>query len=153
MKTILKKQFILIFSILIGLYTNGSSQNTVKQLIKKNEAYLGTYSYDGYYNTNIIKENRGGKVEFEMETFPGVSYKLLFCSAGLNSPIQINIFKMDETTRKRIKVYDNDASINNPYWVFQPNNTGTYYIEYSLPTSTSEKDTKANVVMLIGANL
>ena len=154
MKTVIKN--IILLGILPLLLVDNSwySQNFVERVISKYKIKLEDgYKYNGYLGKEIVFDEKEKKETVEFTAFRGISYKIIFCPSKSGVPVTINIYDKNSEDKNRIKVFDNSASLNNTYWVFDPPNSRTYYVEYIVPINENRKTKKINMIMIIGAKV
>ena len=135
---------IILMSLASALF-NWTSKDSMERVMDKYKSEFRTYDYTGYANHQVKDKT----VCMEFTAFRGVSYKLLFCSAIAGVPVAINVYDKDAKSVNRKKIFDNSHNVSGSHWVFEPRCSGTYYIEYSVPSSCNKK---ANVVLLIGSD-
>ncbi|MBN8697109.1 MAG: hypothetical protein J0L87_11330 [Bacteroidetes bacterium] len=123
-----------------------------KDIVKKSKDNIAKpYKYDSYAISEFTFTDKPQKVEVQFTAFQGQKYKLVFCSSGFEEAVTLNIYDKSNRVKKgRKKIYDNNQGIDNNFWSFEPPKSGNYFIEYELPASTTGKEKKGCVVMLIG---
>jgi hypothetical protein len=122
-----------------------------KEIAKKCKPNMKPYKMDAYAPTELTFGKKPTKVEVQFTVFEGSDYKLVFCSSGFPEKVNLNIYDKSRAVKSRKKVYDGEAQgIDSDFWTFQPEKTGTYYIEYECAAASDSVMKKACVVMLIG---
>jgi len=138
--------------ILTGSALNLKAQCKAKQVVKECKPSVAPYIYDSYaMNELVFDPAKTTVVEVEFTAFAGQKYKLVFCTAGLDQPIKLNIYDKNQRFKKRNKIYDSENGIEGK-WSFEPSKSGTYYIDYEIPASSTKMKKTGCVVMLIGYN-
>lgn len=154
MKTIVKN--IVSSSIVYLLFVNnfGYSQKNSERIISKYNIQLQDgYKYSGYLGREIIFNEKEKKETMEFTAFRGIAYKVIFCPSKPGVPVTINIYDKNPEDENRKKIFDNSENPNNAYWVFEPPNSRTYYIEYIIPANDKGKTKKINMAIIIGAKV
>lgn len=122
-----------------------------KDIAKACKPNMKPYKMDAWAPTELTFDKKPRKVEVQFTVFEGSDYKLVFCSSGFPEKVKLNIYDKSKAVKSRKKIYDGEAEgIDSDFWMFQPEKTGTYYIEYDCPPSHDSIQRKACVVMLIG---
>lgn len=108
------------------------------------------YKYDSYVVNNFTFDSKPKTVEVQFSAFQGQKYKIIFCSSGFEEPLAVNIYdKSSRVKNNRHKVYDNSQGVDNNFWSFQPTKSGNYYIEYSVPVSSTPGLAKQGCVIML----
>ncbi len=129
-----------------------SAQCRPKPIIKQCKSSIAPYKYDSYAVTEISYGEKSQKFNVEFSAFMGYNYKIVFCTQNLPESIGIKIWDKPKQNKKRKLVYFDDSNKDSYLCQFEPDQTGTYYIDYEVPAATKAtgKDPKGCVVMLIG---
>lgn len=127
------------------------SQGDVTNLITSYKSDLGLYEFESYAAREVVLlPKKEHKEVIEFTVFAGRKYKIIFCTAGLNEQLAINIYDKPEGNKYRRKVYDNSDVVENKTSSFEPKKIGTYYIEYDVPASGTDRKKAGKLVLLIG---
>jgi hypothetical protein len=127
------------------------AQCKAKAIVKKCKGDLSPFMYDAFVLTEIYYKPEKQIVEVEFTAMSGEDYKLVFCTSELHKPIGISIYDKPKTNKKRKVLYFDENSKDGYLCTFKPEKTGTYYIEYAVPSDvTIGKPKSGCVVMLIG---
>ena len=129
------------------------SQNTVQKVVAKYKTQLIPFPYDGYLSEEIVAGQEEKKEIISFTAFRGVSYRLLFCTTDEGVPITIRVYDRAAKEPNRKKVFDSSQMGDSSYFIFEPQISRRYYIEYSVPALAGMKFKKTYMVMLIGANV
>jgi len=148
MKTLFQVIFYAAFT--LGFEIDVFSQKQVKQMVEANRANLVPFDYDCYAATKIQFEDKSQVVGIEFTAFEGRKYRIVFCTAGFEEPLNLTIYDKSSSLRYRRKVYDNQQELEKTFWTFEPPKSGTYYIDYGVPASINKKGKTGYVILLIG---
>lgn len=149
MKKITFVIFIGIF-LFFGLPNYSFSQCKARPIVKEYKEKIKPYDYDGYATSDIEIDDKAKNVEVEFTAFAGQKYRIVFCPTGFEEKVKLNVYDKNKRNKKRQKVYDNEKSINDSFWIFEPQKNGTFYIEYEVPPSSDGVAKKGCIIMLIG---
>ena len=128
------------------------AQCKAKQIMKACKPNIKPpFKYDSYVISNFKFGDKEKKVEVQFSAFQGMKYKIVFCTSGFEEPLRLDIYdKSNRVKNNRHKVYDNEQGIDNNFWSFEPTKSGNYFIEYSVPvSSTPGVEKEGCVIMLI----
>ena len=129
------------------------SQNTVQKVVAKYKTQLIPFPYDGYLSEEIVPGPEEKKEIISFTAFRGVSYRLIFCVTDEGAPVTIRVYDRAAKEPNRKKVFDSSEMGDSTYYIFEPQVSRRYYIEYSVPINENGKTKKTNMVMIIGANV
>jgi hypothetical protein len=147
----MKKNWLLFLYLGLTLSSALHAQCKAKDLVKKYKPNLKPYNYDGYTENQFTFKDQPQTVEVEFTAFAGQHYRLVFCSAGFQEEVKVNIYDKSKRNPKRQKVFDSNQGIDNLFWMFEPPKTGTYFIEYEIPAGAKNDMGKIGcLVLMIG---
>lgn len=129
------------------------AQCKAKQIMKSCRPNITKpYKYDSYVVNNFTFGDKPQTAEVQFCAFQGQKYQIVFCTSGFEEPLAVNIYdKSMRVKNGRRKIYDSSQGIDNNFWMFQPEKSGNYYIQYDVPVSNTPGVTKQGcVIMLIG---
>lgn len=150
MKNILNRlSALVLISLLFSL--SASAQCEDKKIAKACKPNIKPYKYDAYAVTDIKFDAKPKTVEVQFTVYEGQEYKLVFCSSGFPEGMKLSIYDKSKAVKSRKKIFEGEqGKINGSTWSYEPNKTGTYYIEYEVPAANDGKTRKECVVLLIG---
>jgi hypothetical protein len=133
------------------LYNMQAQCVDAKEIAKKCKSNLKPFNYDGFADNPFTFKDKAQTVSVEFTAYAGQKYKLIFTSNGFKEEVKVNIYDKTKTNPKRQKIYDSSNGIDNLFWSFEPSKTGTYYIEYDIPTALEGDLGKTGcMILLIG---
>ena len=149
MKLFFKIIFIVFLSV-CGL--NANAQCKAKTLVKQFKSELKPFEYDSYAINDITFKKEKQIVEVIFTAYAGLDYRMVFCTSSLATPIGITIYDKPKTNKKRKPIYFTESGKDGYLCTFTPKTTGSYYIEYEVPASstTVAEGSKGCILMLIG---
>ena len=125
-----------------------AQQCKVKPIVKAGMPRLAPYQYDSYALKEIVYGPKPKKESINFEIFSDEDYKLVFCQTELPQEVGITIYGKNKG-KKEILYFDESGKKSIQDFNFHPTQSGTYYIEYDIPASTSTVK-KGCFVVLIG---
>jgi hypothetical protein len=141
--------------IMIGAFicTGHSSvaQCKAKQIMKSSKANISKpYKFDSYTVNEFVFGAKASTQEVQFTAFRGIKYKIVFISSGFEEPVEVNIWdKSNKIKKNRNKVFDNAQGIDNNFWSFEPSKQGNYFIEYTVPVSSTPGVTKQGCIIML----
>jgi hypothetical protein len=138
----------LVFLLFVNSF--GYAQGVNKKILNQYKTLLDSFDYAGRSVNAFTFDNKPQKIYSELTTFRGTSYRILFISPGTDAHILINIYDRDVKELYRKKVFDNSNLTENEYWIFEPEDNRTYYIEYTILPSPKADGKKGNIITVIG---
>jgi hypothetical protein len=144
-------KLLLIIGALVCTGYSSFSQCKAKQIMKACKPNIkAPFKYDSYAISDFTFGDKEKKVEVQFTAFQGVKYKIVFCTSGFEEPLQLNIWdKSNKVKNNRHKVYDNEQGIDNNFWSFEPVKSGNYFIEYTVPVSSTPGMAKQGCVIML----
>lgn len=144
------KNFILASCILLFTSSLFAQQCKVKPIVKTCMSDMTPYEYDSYAVKEITFGPKAKKESIEFEVYSEENYKLLFCKTELPQEIGINIYDKGPNKKDRKIIFFDESGKKDQYVCnFHPEKSGTYYIEYDIPSATAANQ-KGCIVVLIG---
>lgn len=143
------------FYLMIGgfLFSGHSSfsQCKAKQIMKACKPNIKPpFKYDSYAISDFSFGAKEKKVEVQFTAFQGVRYRIVFCSSGFEEPLKLDIWdKSNKVKNNRHKVFANEEGIDNNFWSFEPQKSGNYFIEYTVPVSSTPGVVKQGCVIML----
>lgn len=127
------------------------SQCKAKQIMKACKPNIkAPFKYDSYAISDFTFGDKEKKIEVQFTAFQGVKYKIVFCSSGFEEPLKLDIWdKSNRIKKNRNKIYDNNQGIDNNFWSFEPSKSGNYFIEYTVPVSSTPGMVKQGCVIML----
>ncbi|MCW3101925.1 MAG: hypothetical protein JWO09_365 [Bacteroidetes bacterium] len=127
------------------------AQCKAKQIMKSSKANITRpFKFDSYTVNEFIFGDKQTTQEVQFTAFRGMKYKIVFISSGFEEPVQVNIWdKSNKIKKNRNKVYDNAQGIDNNFWSFEPTKAGNYFIEYTVPVSSTPGVTKQGCIIML----
>jgi hypothetical protein len=108
------------------------------------------FKYDSYAISDFVFGDKEKKVEVQFTAFQGVKYKIVFCTSGFEEPLKLDIWdKSNKIKKNRNKIYDTNQGIDNNFWSFEPPKSGNYFIEYTVPVSSTPGMSKQGCVIML----
>ncbi len=125
-----------------------AQQCKVKPIVKSCMPLMAPFQYDSYVIKEISYGPKPKKESLDFQVFSNEEYKLVFGQTVLPQEVNITIYGM-EKGKKKILYFDESGKKSSSTFNFNPNKTGTYYIEYEIPAATAANQ-KGCFVVLIG---
>ncbi|MDF2436335.1 MAG: hypothetical protein K0Q95_711 [Bacteroidota bacterium] len=141
--------------VLIGTLCTGqysfAQECKAKQIMKSSKANITKpYKFDSYVVNEFVFDDKVKHQEVAFTAFRGVKYKIVFISSGFEEPVEVNIWdKSNKVKKNRNKVYDNANGIDNNFWAWEPSKQGNYFIEYTVPVSTTPGVKKQGCIIML----
>ncbi len=108
------------------------------------------YKYDNHTVNEFVFDNKEKKFEVQFTAFKGLKYKILFSTSGYEEDIAINIYDQNANSKKERKnLMDNTQKMENSYWIFETDKSGSYFIEYNIPKSLSDTQKNGCILMVV----
>ncbi len=130
------------------LTTDLAAQCKVKPIVKQCMPALAPYQYDSYVIKEVVYGPKAKKETLDFEVFSDEEYKLVFGQTTLPKEVGITIYGM-EKGKKKILYFDESGKKSSQDFNFSATKTGTYYIEFEIPASSTPGE-KGCFVLLIG---
>ncbi|CAN5501605.1 hypothetical protein BH10BAC1_BH10BAC1_07970 [soil metagenome] len=145
----MNKKLIPFFSLLFFCFSNSLfSQYKISQIVDVNKIKIPPpYKYDGFLMNEFSFELINKEIPIEFIAFKNQKYKLIFCSSNFEEPVMISIY---DKANPKVKVAEQIIDAATGSWTFEPTKPGTYSIVYEIPSSNTDIEHKACLVMLIG---
>ena len=125
------------------------AQCKVKPIVKDCMPSLAPYQYDSYAVKEITFGAKEKKEILEFAVYSGEEYKLVFGKTILPQEVGITIYDKQPSNKNRKILYFDDSGKKDKFVCnFQPSYTGTYYIEFDVPSSTAPNQSGCFVVLI-----
>jgi hypothetical protein len=151
-----KNKLVAVIFIMIGAFICTSHYSfaqlcKAKQIMKACKPNIkAPFKYDSYAISDFTFGNKEQKVEVQFTAFQGVKYKLIFCTSGFEEPLKMDIYdKSNKIKKGRNKVFANEQGIDNNFLSFEPTKSGNYFIEYTVPVSSTPGMAKNGCVIML----
>jgi hypothetical protein len=128
-----------------------AQQCKAKQIMKSSKANITKpYKFDSYTINEFVFDAKPKTQEVMFTAFRGVKYKIVFISSGFDEPVEVNIWdKSNKIKKNRNKVYDTSNGIDNNFWSWEPAKQGNYFIEYTIPVSSTPGVTQNGCIIML----
>lgn len=127
------------------------AQCKAKQIMKSSKANITKpFKFDSYVVNDLVFDDKPKTQEVMFTAFRGIKYKIVFISSGFEEEVKVDVWdKSNKVKKNRNKVYDSSNGIDNNFWSWEPTKQGNYFIEYTVPVSTTPGAKKQGCIIML----
>ena len=136
-------------------FNESFAQCKPKHFFKEHKNTMKPHKLDSYTENEISFDRKAKKMEVAFTSYSGESNKLIFCGDNLPAEVKIGIYDKNIRAKKRNEYFKGELSEGaSSVGPFETTKSGTYYIQFDIPSitgdSTSTAKVKACIITLIG---
>lgn len=151
MQIAIKKITLTLIACMLFATGNYAQNRQIKSIVKKYRSSMSPYRYESYATKKIIYGQKEKTEVMEFKIFSNDEYQLTFCKTDFSQSIEINIYDRNPKERgKKLLYFDESEKQSSRVFSFRPGKSGSYYIEFKIPASTTSAQEEGYIILLVG---
>ena len=143
---------ILFFVLLLFPFQSNYAQCKIAKIVQVNKLkILAPYKYDGFSTTEFTFDTIKKTINSNFVAFKGQRYYLLFCASDFDEIVKIKIFYNGKKKNSGPEnVVEGAVGKSASNFTFEPDNSGSYNIEYTISPTLEYVPHKECIITMIG---